>query len=68
MSEPKIKQFFIGKRSRQLLKAMLAEWPVYRILASLRLESLNDVLFILSFPNALKCFMQIVPSFIQLSI
>jgi hypothetical protein len=34
MSELKIKQFFKGKRSRQLFKATLADWPVYRNLAS----------------------------------
>ena len=56
MSELKIKQFFTGKRSRQLFKTTLADWPVCRNLASLILESLNDVLFIFSYPFALKMF------------
>ncbi|SUZ53624.1 uncharacterized protein METZ01_LOCUS6478 [marine metagenome] len=34
MSALKVKQLFTGKRSRQLIKATLADCPVYRNLAS----------------------------------
>jgi len=40
MSELKFKQFFTGKRSRQFIKATLADCPVYRNLASSSLDSL----------------------------